>query len=245
MIYQIIQCINLLNDYFGPIEITFNWGIFLGLLGVYLALFSLYKGKVKKSLVMEASDSFFHNVDLDREENIKLTTIYKGKKIDDYITTSIYLGNDGNVELKSNDFASPCSIRFNHEIELMEYIVKSSDEFTLIESKFENNMLMLDIKFIDPKTFLNIKILFRCNEIPEINAYINLVRRVRKVFNLKEYDFDGHWLSMSREGSGLPIMFMIFFIIPFISFAFLISKKLGLTIWDNNLNVILPLDGYF
>ena len=117
---QFLLSVGFFDRHFSSIEVNFDWGIFLGLLGVYLAIYGIYKGKIKKSLVMESCDSFFHNENLDREDNIKLTTNYKGENIEDYISTSIYLGNDGNVELKSNDFASNCSIRFDHDIELME-----------------------------------------------------------------------------------------------------------------------------
>ncbi len=233
MIYQIIQSIDLINDYFNPLEISFNWGIFLGLLGVYLGVLSLIKGKARKSFVMEPHDSYFYSGKKEILENVKITKINRGDKVDELMIASIYFGNDGNVELKKDDFASVCSIRFNKKIELKEYLIKSSDEFTLIDSSFDNGVLQFNIKFIDPKTFLKIEVHFKCIKIPEIKAHINLVRGNRKVFKLKDYDFDSYSMLLSRKGGYIMPIYLLGFGILLV-FMFLISKIMGFTVWDKN-----------
>lgn len=230
MISILVQIKDIWYNAFAPIVIAFDYGIFFGLLGTYLAILSLKRGKQKKGFEIRQCDtSYKTKIPDDFADKIKIN--YKGQEVDNLINTTIYLQNTGNVELKNDDFNNDCVITFSHEIELLEYSINSSDEFTIIESKFKENSLYLKVIFIEPETFVKIDILYKCQILPDANLKVNLIRGPKNLFELKRYSDSEYDIGRAHSSSFIPLWFAICFGI-LCGFTYLIVKTLGLKAFD-------------
>lgn len=238
MSFYILKIVDFYRQAFAPIDSSFDWGFFFGILGTYLGVLSLISTKQKRGFELRQGDTFFKTKVPDAiSEKVKLS--YKGEPVDSIVSTTIFLENTGNVELKNDDFNNDCVLEFSEEIGLLEYSIQCSDKFTILKSTFKNNKLFLTIAFIEPKTYIKIEILYKSHKLPEVNFSINIVRGEKKVYNLKDFSNAEHQIGMSHDSSFMPIWFAICIGI-LVGLAFLFAKTFNVKIWDADMNVVIP-----